>query len=768
LPAYLVYITAYRARTGKAQPSLGSAALRPQDQLEIARLMVGTKGVWGVTDSPWTDVVMGTSDAVIKPNLAFLQDQAAKAVLQEQKKAATPPPAPTPAPAQTVKQQAEAVRTAPSIDRQTATASSPDAETKPPVQGTVAGVATTTTATGLVLASGDMSDGRNANAFVRLGRNVKLDGMNSQMKTQLMGLIEEYGNLTGKSTTINDGVRTYEEQAALKAKYGDRAAAPGTSMHEYGLAVDINQTTLNEMDKLGLLRKYGFVRPVGQEPWHMEPIGTQTNLDLYKNDSGAAAQAVLSGAGKGGGGWGVMREAVASSRNLNLAKSILDASVAESDPKQLSGNQLAGSFTAPLTQPAVSFANRTKMGTSDAPAAVTSIKAAAGHADTSQKAQIGEARTALASANDAEFQVKKPSAPLNPLTGGPGDPATQVPEPTGSGLAGVKDTILAAAKLVGTDGNLMLQTAAVESDFNPNASPGNTSAKGLWQDTDATWADLIKKYGARYGYTLQNTSPTDVKAAAILNAHFLKDNLEALGRQSTRPLSAADAYALQLLGRSGGEKFLAALAKTPEAIAAELFPSAAKKNPNLFYRGGQPLSVADVFANMAQVIRKKSQAYGLDSGPIDVASSAAQRSSSQGALIGVQPSVSPSVSVVPLSTRGRPSSMAPAIIGAGTTPMMQPAGSYLPPAYTAPARAMPQPQHVLDSKALSKSEDLLGKQLEVQLSIKDVLIDIQATLQANQQSGGASAPEPASTKPQTYVPPQGRVSMRRQRYGNEG
>ena len=48
-------------------------------------------------------------------------------------------------------------------------------------------------------------------------------------------------NFDGKAPlTITDGYRTYEDQVAVKKKYGDSAASPGKSNHGWGLAVDLS------------------------------------------------------------------------------------------------------------------------------------------------------------------------------------------------------------------------------------------------------------------------------------------------------------------------------------------------------------------------------------------------------------------------------------------------------------------------------------------------------------------------------------------------
>lgn len=75
---------------------------------------------------------------------------------------------------------------------------------------------------------------------------------------------------------VNYGKRTYEEQLALWNKYGPpRAARPGTSRHETGLAADV--VTLKTKKNIGdvpriraAMKAHGLCLPVPNEPWHVE------------------------------------------------------------------------------------------------------------------------------------------------------------------------------------------------------------------------------------------------------------------------------------------------------------------------------------------------------------------------------------------------------------------------------------------------------------------------------------------------------------------
>lgn len=103
--------------------------------------------------------------------------------------------------------------------------------------------------------------------------NVK--NMNPQFMQNFEAMAQEYYQATGKPLVINDAWRSYATQAAAHKKKPQLAAKPGHSLHEQGMAMDIDEIQAGELDQLGLFNKYGFYRPMmgqGQkyEPWHIQ------------------------------------------------------------------------------------------------------------------------------------------------------------------------------------------------------------------------------------------------------------------------------------------------------------------------------------------------------------------------------------------------------------------------------------------------------------------------------------------------------------------
>jgi len=158
-----------------------------------------------------------------------------------------------------------------------------------------------------------------------ISKNVDVNNLNPAMKDNLFSMANEYNRITGKTIPINSAYRSYAYQAALKKKYGDKAASPGNSTHEFGLAIDMNSSTANELDKMGLMKKYGFTRPVGKETWHVEPAGIQSDINNAKHDERIAYNLTKNSLGKGGLGWGTKADSRKYSRNLKYQLSLMKA-----------------------------------------------------------------------------------------------------------------------------------------------------------------------------------------------------------------------------------------------------------------------------------------------------------------------------------------------------------------------------------------------------------------------------------------------------------
>jgi hypothetical protein len=580
LPVYLAFQTAYRKRAGSSFDRALGNKLDVKQQLDVVNAMLSAGNAWSVVSNPWPDGVINTDAQSVNENINHLHKTAEIRQLQEQKSNS-----------KTIANSRPAFSKQPILnkqvtgDRVTKSGNSPDYEARPEGSGGGGFAAPKYDASGIKLLGGDYLDGRSANAFIKLSKDADVEGLNPQFKQQLFGAIEEYGRMTGKPVNINEAFRTRARQEALKRKYGDRAAAPGTSLHEYGLAVDIDGKTLDEMDRLGILRKYGLTRPVGQEAWHLEPIGIQGDLNAYKKDSKLAEKAIRNGLGRGGGGLGSMGDrAPKYARSTALSQQISKLNVPPTNSNAAKEPEMVSAATAPNSS-RIEFKSKsaTKMASNDHKFVTPKEYVEAARNNPTKKTPIGSL--------DKEFVPSSNTA--------------------GGSIEDMKSVIVQSAKTVGIDPTLMLGTTAMESDFKANAEASTSSAKGPLQFTGATWRESILKYGKQYGYTLENTSPNDIKAASLMAAHYYKANLPAiesiLGRKATVP----EAYMTHLLGRGGASSFFRNLQSSPDSIAASVMPAAAKSNPNLFYKNGVALSFAQVFDLINGKADTKMAAYGI-------------------------------------------------------------------------------------------------------------------------------------------------------------
>ena len=184
-----------------------------------------------------------------------------------------------------------------------------------------------------------------------------------------------------RSVQVNSAFRSFDEQMQLyqkaKREGKPKAAYPGNSMHEFGLAIDANRDPMNEMEKLGILRKYGLTRPIATEPWHVEPVGVQLNTQAakqaMKTDPNSITSLIESGIGRGGGGAGATGGS--KSRNLAYYKQALAATSTASDIVDMKSlnetNVPTAKIELPASKPADLSMPATSSPASSKPAAVS-------------------------------------------------------------------------------------------------------------------------------------------------------------------------------------------------------------------------------------------------------------------------------------------------------------------------------------------------------------------------------------------------------------
>lgn len=196
----------------------------------------------------------------------------------------------------------------------------------------------------------------------------------------------------------------------------------------------------------------------------------------------------------------------------------------------------------------------------------------------------------------AEKQPAWAQASLQRLFAGGG--GTVPPPPA---LATIRSTVTDAAKQFGVNENLMLWMAKRESNFNPNAKNASSSATGLFQFIDKTWADASRIYGPKLGMPV-GTPATDPKWNAVMAAALMKENQLVMSKMLRREATEGELYLGHFLGGKKAVDMIAAAENTPDAPAAALFPGEAAVNGSIFFdKDGQPRSVASVYVDMTNI-----------------------------------------------------------------------------------------------------------------------------------------------------------------------
>lgn len=447
------------------------------------------------------------------------------------------------------------------------------------------------------MAGGPLADGSAAMQYLLFGSGVNIDTLNPAMKKLFLGMVQEYYEKTGKKIKINSGSRTRADQERLFRKYGPgRAARPGESLHEFGLALDIDTSTLNTLEEMGLMKKYGFTRPVGGETWHLEPAGIQQYIQKAKNDPEFASRAVMEGIYRGGGGYGSKAKKPVGGRNAELAKQLFNAplDVSEKEVDELLDSLDSGGGAMPSQGPVGGGGASGGSGASGTFAELQD-KLLSSHGGNVNRVMDLNQQGSREIGQAAELEPDSFSS-----MGDDGD--------MGNVDGDIKDQIAAYAREAGMDPKVLQVLAAIESSMNPNAKAGTSSATGLFQFIRSTWQGMMKSHASKYGIN-PNTSPTNVRASTLMAAEYLKQNRNIIKSVRSNP-GVTDYYLSHFLGPGGARTFLSA---NPNSIAANVLPKAAASNKGIFYDNGRPRTIAQVYKLLSDRLSKRAQEFGIGS-----------------------------------------------------------------------------------------------------------------------------------------------------------
>lgn len=176
----------------------------------------------------------------------------------------------------------------------------------------------------------------------------------------------------------------------------------------------------------------------------------------------------------------------------------------------------------------------------------------------------------------------------------------------------VVNAIRLASQRTGVSFAYLMEKAAAESSFKPDARAKTSSAAGLFQFIDGTWLDMLREHGAKHGLGVQagrlesgQVSESerqrlldlrfDPKLSSLMAAEFANDNRDHLSRKLGLKANDTQLYLAHFLGAAGAESFLGALRRQPDLPAAELLPEAARANRAIFFDGDRPRGLAEIY-----------------------------------------------------------------------------------------------------------------------------------------------------------------------------
>jgi hypothetical protein len=181
----------------------------------------------------------------------------------------------------------------------------------------------------------------------------------------------------------------------------------------------------------------------------------------------------------------------------------------------------------------------------------------------------------------------------------------------------VYNAIRNAAAKTGVNFTYLIEKAAAESAFNPNAKAKTSSATGLFQFIDSTWMSMVKEFGDKYGLSKyvdkidDNGRVPDSKTrreilnlrkdpeiASYMAAEFAQKNHDYLSEHVGGKIGSTELYLAHFLGAGGAAGFLKAMNKSPNMTAADIFPREARANRGVFYdsKTGAPRSLKEIYA----------------------------------------------------------------------------------------------------------------------------------------------------------------------------
>lgn len=550
LPMFSTYVGVVYNYTGKYKPSTFITGISNEIKFQYLTALKGMVEQWKVTSTPWLDYELGTDANILNSIIKYYTpsdttDRQIKSQVDNKLNTKTRPTG------DKVKQD---------VENNNSPVSKP---TEYDSKGYGAEDLPITTGTTINLRdSKDVGNAALADKYIETNGNVDFSGVNPTLLKLFRSMVAEYGEKTGKKVHVNSAFRSPEQQAKLRAMYGRRAAAPGHSMHGLGLAIDINSTDANAMAQMGLFQKYGFGRPVANEAWHIEPNAFDGLREQVKKDPNIAT---------------------------NLIYKSLTSDVY---------NKVFADGTTSVNTQSLAFKGNVPTNVTPTPLAFkTDVKAGINPAASSGETNTNDP-TNISPANNVASGFGNDIPPASQLVG--------ANKNYGSiDTSNMKKLIEDVSTMTQTDKDLNLTIASMESSLNPNAI-SSTGATGLYQFTEGTWSDLVKKYGKTYGID-SNTPRTDPKANATLGALYIKEHSASMGNTKD-PVFIEAAH----MAPAYAPKFYELYNSAPQTSASEVFSSKTiKNNMGMFAPNGRVLTLGELYTNIQAKLSTATKGAGI-------------------------------------------------------------------------------------------------------------------------------------------------------------
>lgn len=179
-----------------------------------------------------------------------------------------------------------------------------------------------------------------------------------------------------------------------------------------------------------------------------------------------------------------------------------------------------------------------------------------------------------------------------------------------------------AADATGVSFDYLVKTAKRESNLNPDAKAGTSSATGLFQFIEQTWLGLVKRQGPEMGLQDQAAAiqrdgagryvvpeaearrqilalRKDPSLSARLAGMFTRENRASLKEAIGREPTGGELYIAHFLGAGGARELITMAQGNPDRVAASAFPDAASANRPIFFdSNGRARSAREVYARL--------------------------------------------------------------------------------------------------------------------------------------------------------------------------